>query len=365
MAKRFVVVGAGIIGASIAYHLGREAEKRQDAIEITIIDQAPTAASGATSASWAWLNASYKNPKHYFDLRCLSMLEYRRLQAELSNAFTIDWCGSINFEITGEKLQNFTREHANWGYDIQLLGRQAIQKLEPNLINPPELAAHSPCEGALDPVALTNQLIAACKERFGAKVLFDTSLRGFKFTQDRITALETDQGPVEADQVILASGIANSGFCEQLGIHLPHAPKPGLMTFFETPKRLINSIIVNRDLMIRQLNAHVLITEMSPSLDHQGHNPTDLPAQLAKMIAEQFHSGDQIRHIESRAADRPIPKDGMPVIGRLPSISGLYLALTHSGVTLAPIVGRFAASEMLQGIEIDMLAPFRIQRFQA
>lgn len=63
---RVGVVGAGIIGASVAYHLARQ--------------------GAATGKSFAWINASDGNPKPYFRLRFQNMLEYRRLQAELDGA---------------------------------------------------------------------------------------------------------------------------------------------------------------------------------------------------------------------------------------------------------------------------------------
>jgi glycine/D-amino acid oxidase-like deaminating enzyme len=60
---------------------------------------------------------------------------------------------------------------------------------------------------------------------------------------------------------------------------------------------------------------------------------------------------------------RPIPEDGLPAIGPAPGLEGLYLAVMHSGITLAPAVGRFAAMELLDGAEVELLAPFRPDRF--
>jgi glycine/D-amino acid oxidase-like deaminating enzyme len=60
---------------------------------------------------------------------------------------------------------------------------------------------------------------------------------------------------------------------------------------------------------------------------------------------------------------RPMPEDGMPVVGFAPELPGLYLATMHSGVTLAAAVGRFAATEILDGARIEMLEPYRPGRF--
>ena len=60
---------------------------------------------------------------------------------------------------------------------------------------------------------------------------------------------------------------------------------------------------------------------------------------------------------------RPTPTDGFPIVGRPKGTSGLYVAVTHSGVTLAPAVGLFAAEEILQGHRNPLLAPYAADRF--
>jgi glycine/D-amino acid oxidase-like deaminating enzyme len=62
---------------------------------------------------------------------------------------------------------------------------------------------------------------------------------------------------------------------------------------------------------------------------------------------------------------RPMPEDGKPVVGFAPDLPGLYLATMHSGVTLAAAVGRFAAMEILDGARIELLEPYRAERFAA
>jgi glycine/D-amino acid oxidase-like deaminating enzyme len=60
---------------------------------------------------------------------------------------------------------------------------------------------------------------------------------------------------------------------------------------------------------------------------------------------------------------RPTPLDGFPALGRPKGIENLYVAVTHSGVTLAPAIGLFAAQEILDGIRDPLLAPYRADRF--
>ncbi|HYN35997.1 MAG TPA: FAD-dependent oxidoreductase, partial [Actinomycetota bacterium] len=60
---------------------------------------------------------------------------------------------------------------------------------------------------------------------------------------------------------------------------------------------------------------------------------------------------------------RPMPSDKMPIVGRLPGLSSLYVATGHSGVTIAPALAKFVAQEIVHSDQLDLLAPFRPGRF--
>ena len=60
---------------------------------------------------------------------------------------------------------------------------------------------------------------------------------------------------------------------------------------------------------------------------------------------------------------RPMPLDEFPVMGALPGLADLHVAVTHSGVTLAPVVGRLTAEEVLNNSRTEMFAPYRPERF--
>lgn len=72
-------------------------------------------------------------------------------------------------------------------------------------------------------------------------------------------------------------------------------------------------------------------------------------------------AGD-VRLVSARIGLRPMPTDGLPIIGPLPGIRGVHLAVMHSGVTLAPVVGRLVATEILAGVDADELRGLRPER---
>jgi glycine/D-amino acid oxidase-like deaminating enzyme len=90
-------------------------------------------------------------------------------------------------------------------------------------------------------------------------------------------------------------------------------------------------------------------------------------SELARMLHESARKavsefGDS-RIAETRIAHRPIPADGFPSVGAVPSVPGYYEAVSHSGITLGPIIGRLLATEILSGKRAAMLAEFRPGRF--
>ena len=109
---KVVVVGAGIVGSSIAYHLARRGA------EVTIFEKRRPAA-GATWDSFAWINATFdKSPRSYFELNRLGALGYQDLEEDLGD-LRIEWGGSVQWfadAAGGEWLRDQVRQHRAWGY---------------------------------------------------------------------------------------------------------------------------------------------------------------------------------------------------------------------------------------------------------
>ena len=76
-----------------------------------------------------------------------------------------------------------------------------------------------------------------------------------------------------------------------------------------------------------------------------------------------LRGGDRLERDFYTVGYRPTPKDGFPIIGGVDAAPGLYLAVLHSGVTLAPLVGSLAAAETVSGDPDSQPAPFRLSRF--
>jgi glycine/D-amino acid oxidase-like deaminating enzyme len=86
-------------------------------------------------------------------------------------------------------------------------------------------------------------------------------------------------------------------------------------------------------------------------------------AALLDTVRGMIASGASLSAEYHAVAHRPMPLDGFPIVGRADGIGGLYTAVTHSGITLAPAIGRFVADEILAGRRDELLAPYGVERF--
>jgi glycine/D-amino acid oxidase-like deaminating enzyme len=187
-----LIVGGGIIGASVAWHLAREGAR------VTITD-ANEPGGVATRNSWAWINASWGNPEPYFRLRARALDDWHRLEREVPGVH-VAWVGSTLWEIPPERLKSFQAGHSAWGYDVRVVERAEIRRIEPHLADPPELAVHAPTEGAIEPLATSRALLAAAGA-LGTTVIANNPVSSLKLLDGRVVGAETSVGLLEAGAV--------------------------------------------------------------------------------------------------------------------------------------------------------------------
>ncbi len=352
--KHIVVVGAGIIGASIAWHLTRAGAR------VTIL-AAGHPGGVATPASFAWINASAGNPRPYFDLRTRSMVEWTRLAREVPG-IPLAWCGSLCFDLARPELENFAAGHGAWGYGIRPVDRDEAARLEPGLAQPPEFALHVAGEGAAEPVAATLALLSDAVEK-GASLRHQALASALVFNAGVVSGVATDEGRIEADEVVVAAGAASVGLLAGIGFTLPLDTPPGLLVHSRPSEKRLNGLVIGDVAHVRQtadgrIVAGADFRGADPGLDAEA-TAHDLFAKVKAMLA----NASDLAFDYLTIGYRPTPADGFPVIGRPGGVDGVYAAVMHSGVTLAPAVGLFAAGEILSGRRDTLLAPYGPERF--
>jgi glycine/D-amino acid oxidase-like deaminating enzyme len=352
--KHIIVVGAGIVGASIAWHLVTAGAR------VTVV-----AASGrggvATPASFAWINASWGNPKPYFDLRLRSMAEWTRLKAEVPD-IPLRRNGALCWDLPRHELEAFAAEHSSWGYGIRRVDRAEAARMEPALSDLPELALHVAEEGAAEPVASTLALLSDA-ERRGARMMVATAVKSLLVRDAGIAGVETDEGRLEADDVVLAAGAGSSALLAPAGVGLPMTMPPGLLVHSRPHRHLLNGILVGEKAHVRQTTEGRVVAGSDFGGAEPGASPEDTARELFAEVKSMLVGADDLTLDFHTIGYRPTPADGFPALGRPPGLGGLYVAVMHSGVTLAPAIGRMAAEEILSGRRDPLLSPYGIDRF--
>ena len=349
MARNVLVVGAGIVGASLAWHLARAG------CHVTV---AGVQGGVATPCTFAWINASWGNPEFYFHFRRRSMAGWRRLEAALSD-LGVDWCGGMLWDLPDDRLSAYAEQHAGWGYGIRMIDRAEAQRLEPGLLSPPERAVHVAEEGAVEAVDAAHVLLNGAQAA-GASFIPDTRISRLVMQGDRVTGAETGTGAlIDADEVVLAAGTGTPDLLATAGLRLAMTAPPGLIAHSTIAgRRMLNGMIFAPDVHVRQTREGRLIV----GADFTGADPGEDPAETARGLlraVRRYVAGSEALDLAFHTIGyRPTPAGGLPAIGRMPGIEGLYVTVMHSGVTLAPLVGELAAEEIVTGRRDPDLGPF-------
>ena len=365
-------VGGGIVGASIAMHL---AEAGADVVQF----EKTAPAAGATRNSFAWLNA-FVADRHYQALRLRSIAAYHALDGPLDLGIT--WGGYLNWggDPAGAELVNANAaQMADTPFPVRRLTLTELSALAPSLAPGPVSAAiYSALDGHLDPVQATLRFLEHAR-RHGARMVCPCEIQGLDFQQGRLQAVVTNTGAVPVDRLVVAAGVDTPALLAMAGFKLQLRHAPGFLAHSQPTPMLTKSICdAPGGVSFKQMADGSLVGTDSP-------DPPDLPAHaairehavdfadealrawhgnraLGKVKAFLPAAGDaKLEHVT--LGFRPMPTDSLPVVGAVPGVSGLYVVVTHSGVTLAPILGQYVRAELLRGEDISDLAPYRPGRF--
>ncbi|MFG2374303.1 NAD(P)/FAD-dependent oxidoreductase [Streptomyces sp. NPDC048504] len=328
-----VVVGAGIVGSSVAYHLARRG------VPVTLLEQGPAPATGVTGNSFAWIGRSGGDwPGGARDLREHVLADYRRLENELPQV-TVRRTGSLSWADVpaGDSRPEPGRFR---------IGRSDITALEPNLRHPPDQAIHTPSDAGVDPTALARALVAAA-DAHGATVLHDTPVTSLQITDGHVTGVLTPTGLHPATTVVLTAGTAVPQLCERLPVDLAIAASPATLARVAAPPGLIRTIVASPDFELREVRDGNLLLVV-PRAEGTAGGGEQAAQDALRHLKSAFRGSDRCRLLGHRTSSRPMSAHG-PLIGYAIHDRSVYVAVMHSAVTLAPTVGRLVADELVTG----------------
>lgn len=358
-----LVVGGGIIGSSIAWRLARSG------VSVTLIE-AHSAAAHASSNSFGWINATAAESSQYYELRSQAITDYRHLLDQLPVNSPANGCvrfaGSVWWEQQGEELSDLGARLHNYGHSIRHMGADEFAQLEPNVANPPESCLYSEFDGAAEGAQLT-QFFLQQASALGASILMGASLSTLVSGNGKVTGAVTSHGTFVADVVVLATGAATGKLVESVGLVLPMKNKKGLIVHTHPVAPVINCVINSDDIHFRQApDGHIVMGEIFSGGTlgaKRGESPAEFAGELLRRLKNRLPDVDGLAIDRVQLGTRPVPQDGFPAVGRPGALSGLYIVTTHSGITLAPLLGRLVAEELVEGTRSPLLDAYHPDRF--
>lgn len=363
---RVVVVGAGLLGSSVAYHAAIAGG------DVVVVERA-TPGAGTSGASFAWVNAQDKTPAGYFALNADGVAEHRALAERIGG----DWYHSGGDLVIGrgaqaEKLREKVERHRALAYPVRLLDRAQLATLEP-AIDPgaDDVVAHFPDEAWIDAPALVERLLDAA-EAAGARRSVGAAVEGFeRDSTGAVTGVRLANGASEeGDVVVIAAGPATGALATLVGLSLPMAPSPGLLAVTTPVSAGIGRVVHAGDVALRpERGGRILLSSRSvdAALDPATRSVDPADPACAELLGRAAHVVPSLRDArieEARIGVRSVPVDGFPAVGFVPAAPGCYVVVSHSGATLTPILGRLVAVEVL-GTPQPRLDPWRPARFVA
>ncbi len=352
-----VVIGAGIVGAAIADQLAVRGAK------VIILEQSIPAAK-ASSRSFGWINANFAETPAYFRFRLAAINYFRDLCSRISLAQAVRWNGCLWWEDHGDELTAQYRQMQSRGYPCQIVDADTFASLEPQIENPPEASIRAELEGAANPALVTHTLLARAAEN-GATIITGCEALNMTANSAGSVHIETSAGSFIADQAVIAAGANADDLLVKADIRLPMDNKTGVILQTTPLQRLVDHVIMSPDVHFHQgRDGRLMLGEIfSGGMSDSNQDITEFAHEILARVKRRLPQAKAAKLETINLGVRPVPQDGLPVVGPARNCPSIYLASMHSGVTLAPFIGHLVANELLDETSEKILDEFRHERF--
>lgn len=351
-----VVVGAGARGASIAFYLARAG------VRVTLIEKG-FLGSGTSGANVGLVNVSGKTPEHYTAFSLLSGDMYAKLVADLDEPVDHQREGYFQVALSDSEAEQLVRHAARQsrvpGVTVEVIDARRARELEPALS--PRIVAATFCaqDGNVDPLKLTVALGRAAR-RHGAQVLYHQEVTGIRLDGGRIAGVTTSSGEIATAAVVDAAGVLVPHVARMVGVEVPLLPQRGQIYHLEALPPILRRPVH----AIRQFRSGtVMVGTTNEFVGHDRSVTYEAGVRVLDRACQAVPALAGARVLRAWAGLRPMSPDGLPIYGAVPEVPGFYIAVGHSGITLAPITGQVFLDLITTGHTSLPVEPYGLARF--
>jgi sarcosine oxidase, subunit beta len=368
-----VVVGGGITGCAAAYELSTTG------VKVTVLEERNLAAMGS-GRTLAGVRQSGRHPAE-LPLAMAAVERWKHLGDELEADVEYRHRGNLRLaedESDIPAIRSMVNQHLEQGLEIEFLeGNQAVREVAPALSNAILAASFTPSDGHANPVAAVRAYADAAR-RSGATIIEQTTVSRILIESGRVIGVETSNGPVPADIIIVAAGVETPRLLTPIGLELA-------ITFAMVPVVQTIAIEPLLDPVLGTAKAHFAARqEVNGRMRFSsGGRPIDLTPEQVTWESMQpgcARAGETLSRASSiipRLAEVPVKRiwgglvdmtpDGIPVLDHVDGIEGLIVAagFCGHGFCLGPVSGEILRDLVLGSSSRFDLSPFRWGRFLA
>ncbi|WP_179381710.1 NAD(P)/FAD-dependent oxidoreductase [Jannaschia marina] len=365
----FAVVGAGVVGASIAYGLLKRGHS------VILLDGAKTdpRASGA-NFGLVWVQGKGPGVPEYQTLTRISSDAWQEFARELADA-ACDTNNSLAYERNGglaftfgedgfqerkNLLNRLHNERGADGDDIEMIDRAEVQRMMPDFELGEEVSGASFCwrDGCVNPLRLHALLLQAV-ENLGGSIHWNAKVKSVQDKNGSGWQLSTEAGDMWAGHVVVASGLGAKAIAKQLGLDVPVRPQRGQVLVSQRMPKVMG---LPASTLRQTADGTFLVGATKEDVDFDEGTSLSAAAKLARnalRITPMLKNMNVVRHW---AGLRVMTPDGAPIYDFGENASA---AACHSGITLAPIHADLFVNRILGAAHDPKLDAFHPSRFAA
>jgi glycine/D-amino acid oxidase-like deaminating enzyme len=240
---KVVVIGGGVAGCSVAYHLAKFGWKDTILLER---DQLTSGTTWHAAGLVGQLGATTTITK----LRKYSLNLYKELEKKTELSTGLKQNGAITIASSKERLQELLRQATSaqlFDVNVEVLDKQQIKNLYP-VINDQDIlgGVYMPEDGQADPVGVTSVLAKAARME-GVQIFEKTPVTKILVKNNRIIGVETSEGKIDCEYVVLATGMWSRQIGEDIGVSVPLYPNEHFYIITEPMNDLPKNLPVLRD----------------------------------------------------------------------------------------------------------------------
>jgi sarcosine oxidase subunit beta len=367
------IVGAGAMGASIAFHLAE-----REAGSVLVLDERHVA-SGATGSSSGLVRMHYTYAPEVH-LALVSLGYFESWEERLGRPSTFRRTGFIRIVPPSQaaRLRANVAMQREWGVNTRVVTRAELRELEPAWwLDDVEVAAWEPDSGYADPAAVASDFLARARER---RVRYRPGCRvqSLRIERGRVTGVETDSGFVAAGTVVAAAGAWSRGLLQRAGLDLPLECEYHEVVILERPAgcKQPDRACIDSSLGIYfrpEGPGQALVGgfEGPRSLEPERDGPEPGPEALAyklRRAARRIPALENAGVVRSVTGYYAMTPDSRALLGPLPGVEGLFCCTGFSGMgfKISPAVGLVISEWILDGrprsVDVSAFRPDRFAR---